>query len=151
MPVNPDFRDLLSALNDENAEYLLVGAHAVIFYAEPRYTKDMDILVNPAEENAPRVYRALGAFGAPLDTLTEKDLLDPRTVFQIGIEPNRIDIITGISGVDFSTAWKNKVTSTYGEVPINIIGKNELVMSKRAAGRLQDRLDLEKLGTKPQE
>jgi hypothetical protein len=145
MPANPDFRDLLSALNDEKAEYLLVGAHAVIFYTEPRYTKDMDIFVNATKENASRVYRALGSFGAPLETLDESDLQDLKTVFQIGIEPNRIDIIASISGVDFETAWKNRVSSTYGDVPVNIIGKEDLIAAKKAAGRLQDQLDLERL------
>ena len=145
MPVNQDFRDLLSALNEEKVEYLLVGAHAVIFYTEPRYTKDMDILINPTEENATRAYKALTTFGAPLDSLKKEDLVDPETIFQIGIEPNRIDIITSISGVDFDTAWEQRVTSTYGEEPINVIGKNDLIASKKAAGRLQDQLDLEKL------
>ena len=145
MPVNPDFRDLLSALHTEKAEYLLVGAHAVIFYTEPRYTKDMDILVNPDPENAERAYRALRAFGAPMESLTLNDLMDPDTIFQIGIEPNRIDIITSISGADFLTAWKNKIDSTYGEVPIHIIGKKELMRAKKASGRPQDQLDLKRL------
>lgn len=145
MPTNHDFRDLLSAFNEEKVEYLIVGAQAYTFYAEPRYTKDMDIWVRPSPENALRVFRALAKFGAPLRDITPKDFADPNIVYQIGVEPIRVDIIMGVSGVDFDSAYANRVESTYGGVPIHILGKQDLIRSKRAAGRPQDLLDLDRL------
>jgi hypothetical protein len=95
MGINRDFRDLLSELSDLEARFLVVGAHAVIFHTTPRYTKDLDIWVEPAPENASRVYEALARFGAPLDDLTVADLSTPGTIFQIGVEPNRIGVLPG--------------------------------------------------------
>jgi hypothetical protein len=88
MATNPDFRDLLSELSSEGAEFLVVGAHAVMFYTVPRYTKDLDLWVRPTLENAERVHRALVRFGAPMSDLTAADLARPGTIFQIGIAPN---------------------------------------------------------------
>src|SRR5579859_2872396 len=101
MATNPDFRDLLHALCAAGAEFLVVGAHAVMFYTSPRYTKDLDIWVRPTLDNAERVHRALRAFGAPMADLAIGDLEKPGTIFQIGIAPNRIDVITSIEGVRF--------------------------------------------------
>jgi len=145
MPANPDFRDLFSVFNAENVEYLVAGAHAVIFFSEPRYTKDLDVWVNPTAGNAARVYRALSVFGAPLNEIAEKDFRDHELVYQIGVEPNRIDIIMGVAGVEFDEAWPDRVESTYAGVPIHIMGKSSLIKAKQASGRPQDRLDLEKL------
>jgi len=145
MGVNQDFRDLLSAFNDEGVEYLLVGAHAVIIYAQPRYTKDLDVWVKPSSENAERVLRALRRFGAPLEGITVRDLADPQIVYQMGVAPNRIDVMMGIAGVDFETAWEGRLESTYGGVPMHVIGKADLIRSKKACARRQDLLDLEAL------
>lgn len=145
MPANSDFRDLFRLFNEEGVEYLVVGAHAVMFYAEPRYTKDLDVWVNPTPDNAERVYRALAAFGAPLQGVAPADLCQSHLVYQIGVAPNRIDVLMGIGGVDFPTAWAGRVHSTYDDVPISIIGRRELIASKRAVGRGQDLLDLERL------
>lgn len=145
MPANPDFRDLFSIFNEEQVEYLVVGAHAVIFYSEPRYTKDLDIWVNPTLRNAKRTYKALSRFGAPLKDLAIRDLCDTDLVYQIGVAPNRIDILMGLSGIDFRSAWKTRVDSTYAGVPTHIIGKDDLIRTKEAAGRPQDLLDLERL------
>jgi hypothetical protein len=145
MPVNPDFRDLFSILNEEKVEYLVAGAHAVIYHTEPRYTKDLDIWVNPTPENAQRVYKALARFGAPLRDISAADFCDPDLVYQIGVAPNRIDILMGVSGVGFSSAWADRVASTYGGIPILIMGKSSLLAAKKAAGRPQDLLDVEKL------
>ena len=103
--VNPDFRDLFAALNEAQANYLVVGAHAVAFYAEPRFTKDLDVWVEASPVNAPRVLAALQAFGAPLGTASEADFQVPGAVLQIGVAPNRIDITTQIDGVAFGEAW----------------------------------------------
>jgi hypothetical protein len=145
VPTNPDFRDLFSELSTAGAEFIVVGAHAVMFYAEPRYTKDLDIWIRPTRGNAERVHRALAAFGAPLDDLQVDDLAVPGTIFQIGMAPNRIDVVTSISGVDFEGAWSRKVATTYGELPIHVLSMEDLIANKRAVGRPQDLIDLEHL------
>jgi len=145
MSANPDYKDLFRLFSEEGVEYLIVGAHAVIYYAEPRYTKDVDILVRPSPENAKRVWKALARFGAPLKEVAETDFTDPDMVYQIGVEPNRIDILMGIAGVTFEAAWQHRVESTYDGVPIHVIGKDELIRSKQEANRPQDRLDVDKL------
>jgi hypothetical protein len=145
MATNPDFRDLLSALSAEGAEFLIVGAHAVMLYTAPRYTKDLDIWVRPTPENAARAHRALAAFGAPMADLTVDDLATPGTIFQIGIAPNRVDILTAIEAVTFEEAWARRVSSAYGGVPIALLSLEDLLTNKRAVGRRQDLLDVEKL------
>lgn len=145
MTVNSDFRDLFAAFNDESVDYLVVGAHAVMFYTEPRYTKDLDIWVRPSPENAQRVLRALAKFGAPLEGLVVDDFATDGTIFQIGIEPNRIDVITSIDGVTYDEATLTSTASTYGGIPIRLLGLATLITNKKAAGRAQDLLDVEKL------
>jgi hypothetical protein len=106
MALNPDFKDLLAAFNDEGVEYLVVGAHALAVHGLVRATKDLDVWVRPSANNAPKVIRALSAFGAPLHDLTAGDLTRPETVFQIGLPPLRVDILTAIEGVDFAEAQR---------------------------------------------
>ncbi len=145
MPVNPDFKDLFSALSDAGAEFIVVGAHAVMFFTEPRYTKDLDVWVRPTRANAERVHRALTRFGAPLTDLTVDDLAVEGTMFQIGIAPNRIDVLTSIEAIDFEAAHARAATSTYGGIPIRLLSAEDLIANKRAVGRKQDELDVEKL------
>jgi len=145
MPANPDFKDLFRIFSEEQVDFLVVGAHAVAFHAEPRYTKDLDVLVRPSPENAERVWRALARFGAPLKDVTLADLTKPDMVYQIGVEPNRIDILMGIGGVDFDEAWEGRESSTYDGVPISVIGKPALIKAKKATDRPQDRLDVDRL------
>jgi hypothetical protein len=140
--VNPDFRDLFAALNGARANYLVVGAHAVSFYAEPRFTKDLDVWVEASAANAPRVLAALQDFGAPLEGVAEADFHAPGATLQIGVAPNRIDIITDISGVRFAAAWPNRLASTFGDQSIWIIGRADLILNKTASARPQDLLDL---------
>jgi len=116
-------------------------------YAFGCNTKDLDVLVRPSSDNALRVWQALKRFGAPLRDVTVEDFTDPEMVYQIGVAPNRIDILMGIAGVDFDRAWKNKIESTYDGIPIYILGKYELICAKKASRRPQDVLDLEKLET----
>ena len=146
MPVNPDFRDLFAALNAAGARYLLVGGYAVAFHARPRFTKDLDIWAEPDPANAARVYEALRRFGAPLQELATSDLEQPGTVFQIGVPPNRIDIVTAIDGVGFSEAWPDRAETKYGDEIVPVIGRRHLIQNKRATSRPQDQLDLEVLG-----
>jgi hypothetical protein len=145
VPLNPDFKDLFAALNAAGARYLLVGGYAVAFHAEPRFTKDLDIWVEPDPANAARVHEGLEAFGAPLQDLTTSDLERPGTIFQIGVPPNRIDIVTTIDGVSFPEAWPGRAETTYGGEVVPVIGREHLIRNKRASGRPQDLLDLEVL------
>ena len=107
--MNRDFVEMLSALSAAGAEFLIVGAHALAAHGLPRATGDLDIWVKPSTENAERVWCALTTFGAPLDALSLADLLRDDTVFQIGIAPSRIDLLTGISGVGFDEAWPKRL------------------------------------------
>lgn len=145
MSLNKDFRDLFASLNDAGAEYLLVGGYALAVHAQPRFTKDLDVWVNPTPQNAARVVRALQAFGAPLLGLTEQDLARPDIVFQMGVPPNRIDVVTGIDGVTFSDAWPARVATRYDDQAVPVIGREHLILNKRATGRVQDALDAELL------
>jgi hypothetical protein len=142
---NPDFRDLFCALNDARARYLVVGGYAVIFHTEPRFTKDLDVLVEPTRANAARVLRALAAFSAPIDAVTIEDIVDPDLVYQIGVAPNRVDVLSKISGVTFGSAWRRRVRATYADQRIWVLDAVSLRRAKRAAGRPQDLVDLASL------
>jgi hypothetical protein len=142
MAVNPDFRDLFSAFNAANVRYLLVGGYAVGFHAEPRFTKDLDLWIEPSPSNGQAAYDALRAFGAPVAELSAADLAAPDQILQIGVPPNRVDVVTSIDGVGFESAWPNRVVTEYGGQPIWVIGRSDLVTNKRAAGRPQDLLDV---------
>jgi hypothetical protein len=145
MKTNSDFRDLLAALNDAGAEYLVVGAHALAAHGHPRASKDLDVWIRATAENAERTYQALAAFGAPLDDLGIEDLSTTGTVFQIGVEPVRIDIVTSIDGVDFEEAWPDRVSADYGGRAVNVISRKHLIQNKTAAGRPQDVADVDAL------
>lgn len=140
--MNPDFLDMLSALSDAGADFLVVGAHAVAVHARPRATGDLDLWVRPTPENAERVWRALEAFGAPLDDLGRADLTSDDLVFQIGLPPRRIDILTNIGSVDFETAWARHVTISLEGRAVPVIGREDLIQAKRDAGRPRDLADL---------
>ena len=114
MAINPDFRDLFAALNDSGARYLLVGGYAVALHAQPRFTKDLDLWIDLDDENPARVFEALRSFGAPLMELSAQDLAQPDLIFQIGVAPNRIDVMTSIDGVRFSEAWEAREVTRYG-------------------------------------
>lgn len=146
--MNDDFRDLLIALLDAGARFLVVGAHAMAVHGVPRATGDLDVWFVPEAANADLVWKALAAFGAPLAALgfTRDDLLSEDHVFQIGLPPRRIDLLTGISGVGFAEAWAGHVVSRVAGLDIPFIGREALVRNKRAAGRAKDLADLEALG-----
>lgn len=148
MLFNQDFKDMLFALSEANAEFLLVGAYALAVHGHPRATGDLDIWVRADSKNAPRVFQSLAAFGAPLDDLTIEDLSKPGVVFQIGVEPSRIDILTAISGVDFNRAWDRRVSIEMDGVCINVLGREDLIVNKRASGRPKDLVDANTLDPK---
>ncbi len=143
--MNRDFKDLLSAFNAQKVEYLVVGAHALASFGHVRATKDLDIWIRPAPENAKNVINALRAFGAALQDLTEDDLSKPGTVFQIGVAPIRIDVLTSIDGVDFVDAWPMRVETKFAGEPGTVISRKHFIQNKRASGRAQDLADIERL------
>jgi len=133
-------------LAEAGAEFLIVGAHALAAHGVPRATGDLDIWVNTTSDNATRVMAALVAFGAPLLDLTLADLTTPDTVFQIGQVPNRVDILTGVSGVSFSDAWPRRVLLRIEGIDVPVLSRQDFVVNKRTSGRPKDLLDLELLG-----
>ncbi|MBC8329159.1 MAG: hypothetical protein H8E31_10485 [Planctomycetes bacterium] len=143
--LNPDYSDMLSALSGAAVEYLLVGAYAMACHGLPRATGDIDLWVKPSRENALRVFRALDAFGAPRQDLTQSDLERPGTVFQIGVAPRRIDLLTAIAGVAFEEAWSGRMTVEIAGLVVPVLGRDQLLKNKEAAGRPKDLADLEEL------
>lgn len=141
---NPDFKDLFRVLNESNVRYL-VGAYAVIYHTEPRYTKDLDVWVEPSPENAARVWKALADFAAPLHVVTREDFTNPDIVFHMGREPNRVAILTSVADLTFEKAWKRRVRTSYDDQTIYVLNRLDLIRNKKAAGRPQDLLDAQKL------
>jgi len=146
-----DWLDCLFALLDARARFLVVGAHAMAVHGVPRGTQDLDLLIDPSAENAERVWRALAAFGAPLESLgiAIADLQRPAIVIQLGLPPNRIDLLTSISGVPaFDEAWADRIEQEIRGRRVPFIGRATLLRNKRASGRTKDLGDLEALGEK---
>ena len=139
--MNPDFRDLLAAFNARGVEFLVVGAHALAAHGLVRATKDLDVWVRPSAENARRTFEALAEFGAPLHDLSVDDLSQPGLIFQIGVAPIRIDVITEIDGVDFDDAWPDRVEATFVDQPAHVLSRRHLLANKLASGREQDLVD----------
>jgi len=147
--MNRDFSDLLSEFNARGVEYLVVGAHALAAHGQVRATKDLDVWVRPDSSNAGAVLAALRAFGAPLLDLTEVDLREPGTVFQVGVSPVRIDIVTAIDGVEFNEAWSSRVKTRFAGLDAWVISREHLIRNKRVVGRKQDLADVEWLESHP--
>ena len=133
---------MLSALSAESAEFIIVGAYAVASHGYPRATGDMDVWIRATPENARRVYRALAVFGAPLQSLTVEDLQTADTVFQIGVEPNRIDILTSIDAVAFDEAWRDRKPVQVEGRQVFVISRPHLIRNKKVAGRPKDLADI---------
>ena len=144
--MNPDFIGLLRALSEADARHLIVGAYAVTFHSRPRATGDLDVWVEPTPGNAARVMDALRAFGAPLQDLSVVDLATPGVVYQIGVPPRRIDLLTSLTGLTFEEAWAGRTTGAFADLECPFIGRRELVRNKRALARPRDLADLEMLG-----
>jgi len=140
-----DLKELLRAFNDHAVKYLIVGGYAFGVHAEPRATKDLDLFIQPDEENSHALFRALTQYGAPLDGLSPADFMDG-SVFQIGQPPARVDILQHIDGISFDQAWENRIEGLVdGEVRTVVISKDDLIQNKLASGREQDILDVKKL------
>lgn len=141
--LNPDFAEMLRALSDEGVEFLLVGAYAMAAHGVPRATGDIDVWVNPSPDNAQRVLRALDRFGAPLFDLRAADLAREGTVFQLGVPPRRIDLLTSIDGVSFAQAWPRRVLCRIDDQEVPVLSREDLVANKRAAARPKDLVDVQ--------
>jgi hypothetical protein len=142
----PDFKELLSAFNTSQVKYLVVGAYAVAIHAQPRATKDLDILVKADPENGQAVFTALARFGAPLKGMTAADFAEPGPFFRMGHPPIGIDVLTLISGVDFDSAWLRRVEAVIDPnsgLKAFFISAEDLITAKLAAGRLQDLADVD--------
>lgn len=140
-----DLKEFIGLLSSHEVEYLLVGGHAVAFHGHPRFTGDIDFLIRTTPSNVRRLLAALSAFGFGSLEITERDLLEAGRVLQLGHPPNRIDILTSISGVEFDAAWASRVESSMDGQRVIIIGWNELLQNKKATGRQKDVADLQKL------
>ena len=149
--VNRDFKDLLAAFGAHEVRFLVVGGYAVTFHSRPRFTKDLDVWVEPTTANAPRVMKALAEFGAPLTAhgVTVQDFERPGVVYQMGMPPNRIDVITAVDGLVFGPCWDRRVTATFGGVPVAYLAKADLIVNKRTVGRPQDLEDARTLEREP--
>jgi hypothetical protein len=143
--VNQDFKDLLSALNEEEVKYLIVGGYAVIRYTEPRYTKDLDIWVSADRKNAERVYRALRKFGAPLINLSPEDFTQSGFFYTMGLAPQRVDIIFDMERLIFDESWERRAETDIDGITAHFISAEDLITNKEAVARYQDLADAEKL------
>ena len=141
--MNPDFVDLLRAFIAADVRFLIVGAYALALHGRPRATGDLDLWVDATPENAARVMRALGAFGAPVAEISEADFSREGVTYQIGVPPGRIDILTELTGLTFSEAWTDRVRHAFGDVEVDFIGRAAFIRNKRATGRPKDLGDIE--------
>ncbi len=141
-----DFKEMLSALSDEGADYLLVGSFALATYGCPRATLDMDIWVRPTPDNAQRVWTALAKYGVPLRDVAPGEFAKPGLVYQVGTAPYRIDFLTSIDGVEFADAWTRRAWTQIEDLRVPVLSREDFVTNKRATGRHKDLADLELLG-----
>jgi len=146
MPLPKDWRAFIESLNSSGVEYLIVGAVALAHHGFPRYTGDLDILVRNSPENAQRLELALESFGFGALGLKAADFVGSYQVIQLGVAPNRIDLLTSITGVPFDVAWAEREVAEVEGIRVNFIGRQALIQNKKASRRPQDLADLEALG-----
>src|SRR5215510_11999950 len=141
--MNPDFVDLLREFIAAEVRFVIVGAYALAVHGRPRATGDLDIWIDATPQNAARVMQALVAFGAPVAEITEEDFARPGVVYQIGVPPGRIDILTELTGLTFDQAWRDRIRRPFGELEVDFIDRASFLRNKRATGRLKDLSDIE--------
>jgi hypothetical protein len=146
MPLPQEWRTFIESLNSNNVEYLVVGAVALAYHGHPRFTGDLDVLIRNSHDNAARLEAALADFGLTSLGLTAADFVNSYRVIQLGVAPNRIDILTSITGVTFDEAWQDRVEGQIGSIQVNFIGRQALIRNKRLTRRAQDVADIEALG-----
>lgn len=150
MPLPEEWRAFIESLNSNGVEYVVVGAVALAHHGFPRYTGDLDVLVRNSTENARRLESAAAEFGLDGLGLKAPDFVDSYRVIQIGVPPNRIDLLTSLTGVTFEEAWASRIETAIGSTRINFIGREALIRNKRLTGRAQGKADLEALGASPE-
>jgi hypothetical protein len=143
--VNKDFVDLLRAFLAADVRFLVVGAYALAVHGRPRATADLDVWIDATPDNARRIIAALAAFGAPIHQISESDFTSPGVVYQLGVAPRRIDILTELTGIRFDEAWPERVHAKFGELDVDFIGREAFIRNKRATGRTRDLGDIEDL------
>ncbi len=149
MHLSKDLREFIELLNANGVEYLVVGAFAVAWHGHPRFTADIDFLIRPASGNANLVVKTLREFGFESLGIDAKDLSLADQIIQLGVKPNRIDLITSIAGISFDEAWEGRVPGSIDGVPVSYIGREALIRNKESTGRLQDASDAEALRRRP--
>lgn len=145
MKVEKDYEEFLSLLNKHKVKYCIIGAFAVAFYAKPRYTKDIDILVEPSKDNAQKILKVLEEFGFGELSLSQEDLRREGNILQLGFEPLRIDLLNKLEGFQFHHIWKKRVTGEYGSERVPFIGLDDLIKNKKMSARPSDKIDIELL------
>ena len=145
MKTEKDYEEFLELLNKHKVRYCIIGSYALSFHARPRYTKDIDILIEASPENAEKILIVLEIFGFGSLNLRVEDFSEKGNIIQLGYEPVRIDIMTSLKGLDFSDVWENRVQGSYGKQMVNFIDRQNLIKSKKISNRTQDKADLELL------
>ena len=145
MKINSNFKDLLRLFAAAGVRYLVVGGYAVMKYTEPYSTKDLDVWIEPSEENAGRALTALREFGAPAANVTIADMLDPDLIYQVGVEPVRVDVMNAVPGLDFASAWEHRTEAQFEEIAAPVLSIDDLILAKLAAGRAKDRMQARQL------
>jgi len=145
MDLTKDLREFIESLNSNKVEYVIVGGYAQAFHGRPRFTGDIDIAIRPSRDNALRLQSAISKFGFEHLGLSADDFLIEGQVIQLGVAPNRIDLLTSLTGCEFDDVWATRIPAKIGEVPVNMIGKDQYIRNKRAVGRAQDLADLDAL------
>ena len=143
--MNQDFLDLLRAFGAHSVRFMVVGAYALAVHGRPRATGDLDVWIDATPDNAVRVFAALLEFGAPVTDLSPEDLSAPGVVFQIGVPPGRVDILTQLSGLSFAEAWPSRLGAPFGPIEVDFIGREAFIKNKLATGRDKDRVDVESI------
>jgi len=138
-----DFKEFIELLNKNNVNYLLVGGYAVGYHSRPRYTEDIDILIEPSLENAKKIIHVLNKFGFTGISVSIEELIQPEKIIQLGLPPQRIDILTSIDGVNFNDAWERRIVDSFGDIPVFIISLKDLIKNKSSSGRIKDLQDIE--------
>jgi hypothetical protein len=143
--ISSDYKDLLRSLNAAGVRYLVVGGYAVMIYTEPSFTKDLDIWTDPTIENAQALFIALSGFGAPLKGISPRDFTEPEIFYQMGVEPVRVDVLTSLPGLKFGEAWDRKQTVDFDGEQAFVVGREDLLLSKKLTGRPRDRAHARRL------
>ena len=149
MDLASDFNEFIGSLNAQGVEFLIVGAYALAFHGAPRFTGDLDIWVSPALDNAARVLAAVRAFGFPVEELQPRDLIDPRRILEMGLEPVQIHVMSSISGVSWEDAWRTRAAGMCGGHKVAFLGREAFLQNKRAAARPKDLADIDALEPGP--